>query len=324
MKTTTLSLLATLFMLSSCNSFRNYNEKSNQRIVSEKTTLTITPVKARTETPQVAGLVTAISTIGPTLIDLGVKSIQQKLKADALKYTGTYKASNSAQNFRLTEKDIQLPKLNVKKEILLLNDLSNPVNAVDFDLIPIPSDDQTAFRYKLDNTTFKYLYSTAKLKGAYIYIDLTIDIKIKSLSVVSGEYKLNDIRSVTMTIPKVKVGSPSISDEIYSGWIPMLPKSSIDTEVKVDVEDYKVTTKTDASNKSTTTSEKIITKDIVKKKANQVNINTGLYEIEVIVTEINPAKINAEQRAAFAEATSESGTAALKALIDVLTKKKEE
>lgn len=322
---TNMLLFAVLLLASSCSSLKNYNGSSSAKIVSEKTTLKITPVSARTDKNQAAGLAAVAATIGPSLIDFGVKSIQQKLKSDALKYTGSYKAFTSEEKFRTTEKDIALPKLKITREIVLEKDAvsGSTTPAVSFELIPIQSEDQTAFRYKLDNSTFSYNYSIAKLKGQQRFVDLTVEIKVKSLSVKSGEYKLNDVRTVSVNIPMVKVGKANITDDIYTGWIPLLPKSEFDEEKKGDVTETKITTKTEGAKPAVKTTEEVVTKDVVKKKPQPINASTGLYEIEVVVTEVNPAKIKAEQRAAFVDATSESGTAVLKSILEALTKDKD-
>ena len=323
MKTITSSLIAVVLLSSSCGSLKNYNATSSSHIVSEKTELKITPISARTDKNQAAGLLAAAAAIGPTLVDFGVKTLQQKLKADALKYTGSYKAATSEEKFRITENVILLPQLQILRSIVLEDGNAAAVSAVDFKLIPVQSEDQTAFRYKLDNSSFKYDYSIAKLSGKARYVDLTVEIKVKSLSVSSGEYKLNDVRTVTLNIPMVRVGTPSLTGDIYSGWIPLLPKSVFDQEKTEDVKERKITTKTEGSKAPVTSSEEVITKDVVKKKPQPININTGLYEIEVNITEVNPVKIKAEQRAAFIEASSESGTAVLKAVIESLTKEKD-
>lgn len=322
---TNILLFATLILGSSCSSLRNYSGTADAKIVSEKTTLTIRPVSAKTNKNQMAGIAGIAATIGPTLIDFGVKSVQQKLKSDALKYTGSYKAFNSAENFRITSQDIALPGLELTRDIVLGTQSleEKPITAVSFKLIPIQSADQTAFRYRLDSTSFNYNYSIAKLKGNSRFVDLTVEIKVKSLSIASGEYKLNDIRTVSMNIPMVRVGKPTVANNIYSGWIPILPKSVITKTDTTDVTDTKITTKSEGTKPSITTTEKVVTKDVVKQKVQPININTGLYEVEVVVTEVNPAKIKAEQRAAFVEATSESGTAVLKSILEVLTKEKE-
>lgn len=323
MKTLTPSLLAIALLVSSCSSMKNYNQNSSPAVVSEKTELKISPIAARTDKNQIAGLLAAAATIGPTLVDFGVKTIQQKLKADALKYTGSYKAATSAEKFRITDKDVMLPGLQITRDIVLEEGNGSPVSAVDFKLDPIQSEDQTAFRYKLDNSSFKYNYSIAKLSGKSRYVDLTVEIKVRSLSVSSGEYKLNDIRTVSFNIPMVKVGAPSITGEIYSGWIPLLPKSVFDQEKTEDVTDTKITTKTEGAKAPVKFTEEVVTKNVLKKKTQPINVNTGLYEIEVTITEVNPVKIKAEQRAAFVEASSESGTALLKSIIETLTKEKE-
>ncbi|MFD2966291.1 hypothetical protein [Sphingobacterium bambusae] len=323
---TNIFLLAILLLASSCSGLKNYSSGDNPKIVSEKTTLTITPIGAKSKN-QMGGIAGIAAIIGPSLIDLGVKSVQQKLKSDALKYTGSYKASNSAQNFRTSAETINLPKLTISRNIVLEKDAETGTTtpAISFELIPEQSDDQTAFRYMVnkDTSSFKYNYSIAKLKGNSRFVDLTVEIKVKSLSLAAGEYKLNDIRTVSMNIPMVRVGEPVVDDKIYSGWIPILPKSVVSRADTSDTRDTTITIKTEGKKPPVQLTEELIKKSVITQKPQALNVNSGLYEIEVVVTEVNPAKIKAAQRAAFVDATSESGTSVLKSILEVLTKEKE-
>jgi hypothetical protein len=82
-----------------------------------------------------------------------------------------------------------------------------------------------------------------------------------------------------------------VSDDIYSGWIPLPTRSTdiAETETETDV----------------------------------ISNNTGLYEIEIVATETNPYKIKAENKNEMFEATGESVVETLKALLESLTTKKE-
>ncbi|PRD56734.1 hypothetical protein C5749_05755 [Sphingobacterium gobiense] len=312
-------------MMTSCGTVRNYSHNSRPKIIAEKTKLTIDTTNKNTHNQKnFAGVVGLAAALAPTVIDFGTTIISQSLKVDEADYTGTYKASNSQEGFYTENDGLALPQLRFEREIVLNEKPDALTPAVLINLVPEMSKDSTAFRYKIDNDNFKYQYSIAKLKGAYNYIDLHLEIKIRSLSVNANKYELNDIRTVTMVIPTVKVSdNAKVTDEIFSGWIPLFPKSSIDIDTVKNIIEEKEKEITDENGITKKTTEKI-TSVKVPKTIKYTPIPSGVYEIEVMATEVNIAKMKAEQRAKLFDETSESGGALLKAIVEQLTKKPDE
>lgn len=317
MKAIYLMLMLSTFTMG-CGSIRNYNHNSKPKILAEKTTLSIP--NSEEKAVAMAGVVAALA---PSIVDLSTKIISHKLKTDAAKYIGTYKASVSAEKFYKTDGTAELPTLLLERKVIFKDKPDSFNKAVSIKLTPELSGDSTAFRYKLDNSSFGYLYSIAKLVGKYDYIDLHLEMKVKNLTVNSNKYELNDISTVTMVIPAIKVGDTTqFKNDIYSGWIPLFPQSLKETgEIEAEVKITEISTeKTDVKKVTTTTSEKITTKNTRK----ATTVAAGVYEIEVTVSEVNMARLRAQQRAELFDATSESGGTFLKAIVDLLTKKSDE
>jgi hypothetical protein len=151
--------------------------------------------------------------------------------------------------------------------------------------------DKTAFRYKVVDSLI-YNYSIAKTVRNFDYIDLNLQINFKNIFISKNEYVIKDLRTTNISIPLIHVGFMNgVSDDIYSGWIPLPTRSTdiAETETETDV----------------------------------ISNNTGLYEIEIVATETNPYKIKAENKNEMFEATGESVVETLKALLESLTTKKE-
>ncbi|RQO65294.1 hypothetical protein DBR43_31100 [Pedobacter sp. KBW06] len=326
MKTIYIMALATLFCLESSAQIKNYDNSGSIKIVGEKTILRLTEKEIYLEKgQQAAGLLTAVGTIAPALIGLGVKTVQEKLKNEALKYTGTYKAANSAQGFYSSSGYVKPPIIEVERKVFIAG--GQPVTAAKITFIPELSKDQTAFRYKLDTGAFLCRYSIAKIRSGYNLLDLTVEIKVKNLSVAAGEYKLNELRSVLVTIPMVRVNATTkFGEDIYSGWIPFPPRSTVDSVVtKVDKVSQLVKSENLLTNKlSTHAMESKASSTYGVKVLRPKKESSELYEVEVIVTETNPFKIRAEQRKAFVDSTAESGTALLKAIVEAAVPKPKE
>lgn len=327
MKTGILLTIVMAVSIHSAAQLSNYGSAGSVKIIGAKTKLVIEPVDVELK-PDEHGvtLVTAIGTIAPALISLGVKAVQQKLEKDALAYTGVYSAFNSAQGFYNVENYVGLPKLTVQRWIIDATGEDRLAAELVFD--PEISEDRTAFRYKFNNNESSYHYTIAKLKKKHRHIDVTVEIKVKSLTVTKDQYKSTDLGTALFTIPLVKLGETySHVDEIYSGWM-QLPLMNTFTK--------KVSTMQDTVSKITRTMD-IIT--IEPPKAIEETVITvrygadstitqyeksGVYEVSATVTETNPYKIKAEQRAARAEATGEAATDFLKAILEVLTPKPKE
>jgi hypothetical protein len=289
----------------------NYNDNGKVKILAEKTTLSITYTKAKLKPDQeaagieaagieaagieaagieaagieAAGIIAAAGAILPPVIDFVGTIVKENTKKNVRAYKGEYKSFVSGQNFYMNNDYAHLPILTLTRKIKKID--GKDEIAVNIKLVPELSDDKTAFRYSIKDVC-EYKYSIAKTKSKYDYIDVNIEIKFKSLYIYKEEYKINDLRTTVITIPMVHVGKTTTLDEIvYSGWIPLPPRST--TTKKSNAEEY-----------------------------DKLADNTGLYEIEITVTETNPYKIKAENKQAIIESSSESGKAILKEIVNYL------
>jgi len=300
----------------------NYNEKGKVKILGEKTTLSIEGVNAKLKSDdEAAGLIVAAGTILPSVIDLVVTSIKEKAKKNALAYKGEYKSFVSGEKFYISNDYASLPKLKLIRKIMK-TDKSEHV-AVNMELTPELSADKSAFRYYIKDKC-EYKYSIAKTNGDYDYIDVNIEIKFKSLSINKDEYKLNDLRTTMVTIPMVHVGNTvALAEIVYGGWIPLPSRSTVKNIDIEPITEEKTIIKTNNAGVKETNKEETTTKKSNAEEYDKLADNTGLYEIEITVTETNPYKIKAENKKAVIESSSESGTATLKAVLKVLTEDKE-
>lgn len=301
----------------------NYNDNGKVKILAEKTILSITGERTKLkDDQQFAGLLAAAGAILPPVIDLIVSSAKEKAKKNALAYTGEYKSFVSGEKFYENNGFALLPKLTLTRSIIK-RDKTNDV-AVNIELVPELSTDKTAFRYYIKDKC-EYKYSIAKTKGDYDYIDLNIEIKFKSLSINKDEYTLNDLRTTIVYISMVHVGQTTqLSEKVYSGWIPLPPRSTAKNAEVEPITEEKTVVKTDKDGKDEKTKEKTTTIKSNAEEYDKLADNTGLYEVEITVTETNPYKIKAENKQAVIESSSESGTAILKAVVKLLTEEKED
>lgn len=301
---------------------KNYNDKGRHKFLTEKTTLTMTGIETKlSKDQQFAGLVAAAGAILSPVIDLAVTNIKEKVKKNALAYKGEYKCSASGDSFYLSPDNAALPKLIIKRTILAKD--GNHKVAVEIELVPELSEDKTAFRYSVKDKCI-YNYSIAKTRGDYDYIDLNLVILFKSIYINKTEYKIADLRTTTLNIPMVHVGETNKLDEkSYSGWIPLPTRSTAKKKEAGPIKEEKTIVKTNnAGVKETSKEETTINKSDIE-EYEKIKVNTGLYEIEITVTETNPYKIKVENKQTIIESSSESVTAILKAIIEFSTKAKE-
>ena len=300
----------------------NYNDKGKVKLFAEKTTLTITGVDTRlTPENQMAGLVMAAGAILPPVTDLVVKNIKEKAKKNALAYKGEYRCSVSEEKFYRNNDYAALPKLAMKR-IVKTSEGTDRV-AVEIELVPELSADKTTFRYYVKDKCI-YNYAIAKTKSSYDYIDLNIEIKFKSIAIHKGEYKIDDLRTTTISIPMIHVGKTTqLSEKAHSGWIPLPPRSTVKKTEAEPITEEKITVKTNNAGVKETTKEEISVKKSNTEEYEKLADNTGVYEIEITATETNPYKIKAENKQVIIENSSESTTAILKAVIKSLTKEEE-
>lgn len=319
------SILLLLLDASAFCQLKNYNDAHKVKILTERTELTIEGlnIKPNQAVPMVAGAVAAIGSILPSAVEYVINVIKEKTKKNALAFKGEYLCSGSAENFYKSKSDTLLPKLTIIRTIKTKNKVD--LVAAKIILIPELSKDRTAFRYYVDSD-FKYNYSIAKTKGKYDYIDLTLEIGVKSISINKSEYKINDLRTTTISIPQILVGKAySITDkQLYSGWIPLPPRSILNiVKDSVLTKENKAVVKTNKTKeKEETTEETTVTKYKVD-DTKIITDNTGLYEVSIKAVETNPYKIKAENKQAFIESTGDSMNDLLKEIIKTLTTEKE-
>ncbi len=286
-------LLVTLLSCQAYGQVRNYTDHGRINILAGKTTLTITDVETKlTPDIQSAALLAAAGTILPPVVDFVVSSVEQQIKKNARAYQGTYQASVSGDRFYRNNDFAALPKLVLTRTVKLRNETD--LKVVEIELVPELSADQTAFRYSVDNP-FRYDYSLAKTRGRYSYIDIQLEIKFRSIYVSKEAYKVSDLRSTSILIPMVPVGRTGrLPEKAYSGWIPLPPRSTVKTAGETE--------KTKAT-------------------YDRLADNTGLYEIEITVTEINPLKIRSEEQQEIIKGTGEPAGDVIKAIIETVIEK---
>lgn len=303
---------------------KNYNDGGKVKILAEKTTLSATGISVKlTPDEQSAALIAAAGKILPPLVKGGVNGVKQKMKKNALAYKGEFKCSFSGEKFYTNNDFAALPQLTIKRTIKIKDGTDQL--AIEIVLVPELSADKTAFRYYVKDKC-SYNYSIAKTKGNYDYIDLNLEIKFKSIAISKEEYKISELRATALSIPMIYVGkTKELSEKVYSGWIPLPPRSTAKTIKKTDTKkSAKTTVKSGSDGKNDTTTEEVTeTKYDVEDYAKLANDN-GLYEVEIIATETNPYKIKAENKQEFIENSSESIIDVSKAIIESLTKEKKD
>lgn len=318
MKRKILLLTATILLQTQIYSqLKNYNDKGNVNVIAESTVITITELSTNLKPErQMAGLIAASGEVLPPVIDLVIKTVQQKAKKNALAYTGQYKNVVSGDNFYKSNLEVSLPKLTLTRTI---RTTSGIIVAVELDLIPEISDDKTAFRYYIKDKCI-YNYSIAKTKGDYDYVDLDIEIRFKSLFVNKEAYRFEELRTTSINVPMIHVGNTKqLEEKIYSGWIPLPTRSDVKKDPDIIREEKSV-----ERTLNNGTIEKTIEITLTKKSNNdnfeKISDYTGLYEIAVTVTETNLYKIKAENRNEIIEGSSESGTNFLNAMLKTFLK----
>jgi hypothetical protein len=298
---------------------KNYNDKGCIRILADRATLTITGIEVKLKADkQMAGLIAAAGSILPPAADFIIKTIEEKVAKNVLAYQGEYKCFNSSEKFYRNNDFASLPKLTIKRTIKTTDGVDQ--TAAELDLLPELSEDKTAFRYFIFEKCI-YNYSIAKTKRKYDYIDLNLEINFRSISVDKEEYKISNLRTTTIDVPLVHVGITTHLDEkIYSGWIPLPPRSTAKVnEPVIEKKDTKTVIKTNNAGVKDTTREETIHADYNVEDFQQLSDNTGLYEIDIKVTETNPYKIKASNRQELMENTGDSMSKLLKSIIGSFT-----
>lgn len=290
-KTLPIFFLATALSCQAYGQIRNYTDHGRISILAGKTTLRITEVETKlTPDIQSAALLAAAGTILPPVVDLVMSGIEQQIKRNAQAYRGTYDCSVSGDRFYRNNDFAALPRLMLTRTVKLKDE--NDQTVVEIELVPELSADQTAFRYSVRDH-FRYDYSLAKTRGRYSYIDINLEIKFRSIYISKEAYKVSDLRTTSISIPMIQVGKTSRLPEVaYSGWIPLPPRSNVKTTNEAEG---------------------------VKATYERLADNTGLYEIDITVTETNPFKIRSEAQQEIIKGTGEQAGDVLKAIIETLT-----
>ena len=291
-------------------------------ILTQETTLKIDriPTNLRSD-KEIAGPV--MGAIAGPLIDLVTGVVKEKIKQNVAKYTSSFIVNASGNSFYLDEKNINLPKLTILRKVIKKADGKEAV-ALTITLVPELSPDKTAFRYVV-KPPFIFNYTSAKTKGAYDYIDISLDIVFKALVVKNSNYDLENLRATSVVIPAVVPGSNALSEDISlnTGWIPFPAVPTLAVETDLSSEDAKTVTVTGTKDgKELNDKIKTVTHTLNKNGTDQQRLtnNAGLYEFEITVTESNPYKIKVQNRQQMVETNGDASGTLLKAISGSLLK----
>lgn len=341
-----ITVLATCLIVANCFSqHRNSSGTERVKIVAEDASLTIATKTATIGQTNQSAIAIAGALI-PPLIDIGTKVVTHYSEKSAGLYTGSYNCKASMDGFysnvvrtddgksiqRIT---VNLPVLQIERQIVIKGQ-NSPSVAVQLTLTPSLSSDGRAFRYVLlHGTEFHYNYSIAKTIRKFNYMDISIDIKVKSISVNKEKYEVADLRGTTMDLHmiQVKTGTNTVMKDVTSGWIPLPPPNTktnppatqITTVLTTSSKTVSPATATDkatpTSSVSTDTELKTEQKDVAEDESQFTN--TGLLEFDITVTETNIYKVKAEERQKLIENTSEPVADLLKKIVEKATKSDE-
>lgn len=257
-----------------------YSDKNHLRIVADKTTLSIRDSSVSLLEENQSALMTTASIVLPPAADFVSALLEGAATRDAKKYQSSYSASVSSDHFYAEANEAFLPILTLKRWVK--DKKGNDHLAACIEFRPELSADKTAFRFMVSDN-FLYQFATAKTIGRYDYLQLNLLINVKNLSIQKEEYRMATLRTTSMQIPMVHVGQTrKLSEPVYSGWIP-LPAPS-------------------------TAKAKGSTRDYVRLPG-----RTGLYEIDMTVTETNAYKVRAEEKQVMIKSSSDQASDVIKA-----------
>lgn len=259
---------------------RAYSDKNHLRIVADKTTLSIRDSSVSLLEENQSSLITTAGIVLPPAADFVSALLVGAATRDARKYQSSYSASVSSDHFYAEANEALLPILTLKR--WFKDRKGNDHLAASIEFRPELSADKTAFRFVVRDN-FLYQYTTAKTTGRYDYLQLNLVINARSLSIQKEEYRIAVLRTTTLQIPMVHVGQTrKLSEAVYSGWIP-LPAPS-------------------------TAKAKGSTREYVRLPG-----KTGLYEIDITVTETNSYKVRAEEKQIMIKSSSDEASDVIKA-----------
>lgn len=320
-----LTILLLLCAASTQAQLKNYTADKKVKVLSEKTCLKISE-SPHSLTDSLQGFAAVAGALLSPTIDLVSSVVKTEAKRRALLFKGEYSAAASGSGFYQSSTQVNLPDLTLTREVLIKGE-AKTTEAASIVLKAELSPDKLAFRYRVAEV--KYAYSIAKTKGAWDYIDVSLELTIKTLALNKSQYELKDLRGTSIQIPMIKVGGSytlNASQPIYSGWIPFPPRPTVEMEVdKIEKEKKTVVVENTKNgeplpketNKSETTTSKRA-KELIA-----VEGRSGVYEIGLRVLETNPYKIKAENKQKLVEDAGGKAADLLKAVGELLEKKTE-
>jgi hypothetical protein len=276
----TIVCLSCFLTINAAAQTRAYSDKNNLRIVADKTTLSIRDSSVSLLEENQSGLITTASIVLPPAADFVSALFRGAATRDAKKYQSSYSASVSSDHFYAEANEAFLPILTLKRWVK--DRKGNDHLAASIEFRPELSADKTAFRF-IVHDNFLYQYATAKTIGRYDYLQLNLLINVKNLSIQKDEYRMAELRTTSLQIPMVHVGQTrKLSEPVCSGWIP-LPAPS-------------------------TAKAKGSTRDYIR-----IPGRTGLYEIDITVTETNAYKVRAEDKQVMIKSSNDEASDVIKA-----------
>ncbi len=278
--------LTCLLTINAVAQTRAYSDKNHLRIVADKTTLSIRDSSVSLLEENQSALMTTAGIVLPPTADFVSALLEGAATRDAKKYQSSYSASVSSDHFYAEANEAFLPILTLKRWVK--DRKGNDHLAASMEFRPELSADKTAFRFVVSNN-FLYQYATAKTIGRYDYLQLNVVINVKNLSIQKDEYRMANLRTTALQIPMVHVGQTrKLSEPVYSGWIPLPAPSTV--KVKGSTRDYV-----------------------------RLPGKTGLYEIDMTVTETNAYKVKAEDKQVMIKSSSDEASDIIKAGISSTT-----
>lgn len=272
--------LSFILVLNAAAQTRAYSDKKHLRIVADKTTLSIRDSSVSLLEENQSAILTTAGIVLPPAADFVSALLEGAATRDAKKYQSGYSASVSSDHFYAEENEAFLPILTLKRWVKDKKGKNHLAASIEFR--PELSADKTAFRFVVHDN-FIYQYATAKTTGKYDYLQLNVSINVKNLSIQKEEYRMATLRSTGLLIPMVHVGQTrKLDDPVYSGWIP-LPAPS-------------------------TAKAKGSTRDYIRLPG-----KTGLYEIDISVTETNAYKVRAEDKQVIIKSSADEASDVFKA-----------
>jgi len=320
---------------------KNYRSDGRPiKVLGEKVLVSISDYNVDLDTPG-ESFGAAIGALLPSIIDLSSNIIKQKLTNNAERFTGEYGGKKSHEGFFDGKTKRNLPKITITRSVI--NDDHVKVDDVNkMVLVPELSKDKTAFRFKLDRA-FVYKYSKAKVNKKFRYLDVEISITMRALTLKEGSYDLKELRTSTIKVSNVEVKSnnANLTDDYYSGWFPLFSpptmkiSKSMDSGSKLNVLEVKTVTtqeycldkdgerikcmdKDGKKIKNSNQTKELLTSTMTRNAKTKVQKfqDTGLYEIEVKVSEINPYKIKANELKETFTGVEEKSLIVLKGILE--------